>query len=179
MPLSYAQANPKPSPVLALDIQELVPLSQTPDETPMLEALHAANVIEAAKEAVATAEAVKQAQIASEQAPVPTPTPTPVVGAIGNDYTFGQCTYFVASKVGVPSDMGNATNWEAGLLTAGWHYGLQAGSIGVSHAGVDGHVVYVDSVIAGVPTISEMNAVGFDVVDTRLAGSSEFIWLAP
>lgn len=151
----------------------------------MLEALHAAEAITAAKAAAVAAEAATQAQIASEQ-------PTAILATAGgnsstttsrsfsNNYDFGSCAYYVASRVRVPDSMGNATNWEAGLLLAGWHYGLQAGSIGVSHIGLLGHVVYVESVTNGVPTISEMNAgAGFDRVDTRVAGANEFIWLAP
>lgn len=179
---SYAQANPKPTPVLALDIQELVPPTQKPDERPMLEALHAAQATLAAQEAKKVAEEAQLAQEAARVAyvaPVATFDQPAQVGPLGNLYTPGQCTAYVASRVAVPSTMGNATNWEAGLLNAGWHYGLRAGSIGVSHVGVNGHVVYVESVVGPLITISEMNALyGPFGVDTRIALASEFIWLA-
>lgn len=152
----------------------VAPLAQPNYDQAVLVPLHTAEAAAAAQaaaealaaqQAAAAAEAARQALIASQT-------------IYGNNYDFGQCTYYVAGRVSVPASMGNATNWEYGLLNAGWHYGLAAGSVGVSHNGWAGHVVYVESVTNGVITISEMNAVGFDRVDTRIASPNEFIWLS-
>lgn len=97
----------------------------------------------------------------------------------GNNYTPGQCTWYVASRRSVPLSMGNATNWEYGLLNAGWHITAPVpGAIGVSHAGYAGHVVIVESVSGGVVTISEMNGAGGPYsTDTRQASAGEFVYL--
>lgn len=95
-----------------------------------------------------------------------------------NDYTAGQCTWYVASRTRVPSSMGNATNWEYGLRNAGWHYGVSVGAIGVSHNGWAGHVVYVEAVNGSQVLISEMNYFGPFVRSTRVAGIGEFVYLS-
>lgn len=184
-----AQPNEIPHfvPTLRVLPLDFVPPLVTPNyDQEVLEPLHAAQVAEAAAVAARAAVIAQQAQLAEETAraayvaPVALEIQPSQVGPLGNDYTPGQCTAYVASRVAVPQSMGNATNWEAGLLAAGWHYGLGPGSVGVSHEGFYGHVVYVDSVIGGVITISEMNALdGPYGVDTRIAGADEFIWLAP
>lgn len=184
-PSSIAQDTPQTT-TRSIALDQFVLSSSPPDfDREVLIPLHEAQ----AKKAVADAEAAKQAQIA-EDARIAAQTAQRAqiisqqvsqasIGAIGNLYTPGQCTWYVASRVGVPSTMGNATNWESGLLAAGWHYGLGGGSIGVSHAGYTGHVVYVESVVLGVVTISEMNATnGPFGVDTRVALPGEFVWLA-
>jgi surface antigen len=74
--------------------------------------------------------------------------------------------------------MGNATNWSAGLLAAGWRMGpARIGAVGVSHSGSMGHVVYVVGVDATGVLISEMNYVGFNAVDQRYANVGEFTYL--
>jgi hypothetical protein len=96
----------------------------------------------------------------------------------GNNYTPGQCTAYVASRVNVPSSMGNATNWSFGLSAAGWSRSLAAGSVGVGHIGI-GHVVYVEGVTSSGVSISEMNYAGPFVVTHRVVGSGEYEWFHP
>lgn len=105
--------------------------------------------------------------------------PTWSVGPIGNNYSYGYCTYYVASRRAVPQRMGDATNWEAGLRAAGWtiSYTPVAGAIGISHVGVSGHVVIVEQVVGNQVLISEMNGTGgWNVVSQRLTNSSEFVY---
>lgn len=179
-----SQIAPDTSPAVARSLvtSSFVPPLVTPDyDKDYLDPLHAAQAALAVQEAAKVAEDAQLAREAAQAAyvaPAATVTQPAQAGPLGNLYDYGACTWFVASRVAVPATMGNATNWESGLLGAGWHYGLAAGSIGVSHAGLYGHVVLAESVVAGVVTISEMNAgAGWGRVDTRIALASEFIWL--
>jgi surface antigen len=109
---------------------------------------------------------------------VPTPLKTytqPVQISYGNGYTAGQCTSYVASRVNVPSSMGNATNWGFGLAAAGWSRLLAPGSVGVGHIGI-GHVVYVEGVTIFGVSISDMNYAGPFVITHRIVGSGEYEW---
>lgn len=82
-------------------------------------------------------------------------TPT---GTYYNNYSFLQCTWYVASRISVPEYMGNATNWSWGLTSAGWRTGEpRRGAIGVSHLGYAGHVVLVEGVDGNTVHISEYN----------------------
>lgn len=81
---------------------------------------------------------------------------TPHDGSIGlNGYYSGQCTGWVAQHRYVPPGWGDASNWRNAALRAGWTVSATPvpGAIGWR----PGHVVYVESVGAGVVTISEQN----------------------
>ncbi|HQU09740.1 MAG TPA: CHAP domain-containing protein, partial [Opitutales bacterium] len=98
-----------------------------------------------------------------------------------NGYDFGFCTYWVAlrrQQVGkpLPSNLGNAATW--GYLAKA--YGLPTGNIPRQYAAAvtstigDGHVIFVESVNPdGSINISEMNNVGWDVVDHRTIPAAE------
>ena len=84
-----------------------------------------------------------------------------------NGYDFGYCTYYVANKVSVPTNWGNAKWWDDGAArTPGWGViyspgvgEVPAGAILVSNSGYYGHVAYVEKVNPdGSLFISEMNA---------------------
>lgn len=106
----------------------------------------------------------------------PTAYTQPVYNSYGNNYTAGQCTWYVASRVSVPSSMGNATNWGYGLSAAGWSHTLAPGSVGVGHVGI-GHVVYVEALTAAGVLISDMNYAGPFVVTSRTVSPGEYEWL--
>lgn len=94
-----------------------------------------------------------------------------------NGYDFGNCTWYVASQVNVPSNWGNANTWAYYARLSGWNVNSRpaAGAIAQTSAGYFGHVALVKSVNKnGTLTISEMNFAGFDVVDTRTVSASEF-----
>lgn len=161
--LQFVQPLPTPDLAQQYNNQVLIPL-------------HAAQAAQTAQEA---ATALAAQQVANTPVYTPAPVTTPVVASYGNNYDYGECTYWVASKVSVPQSMGDATNWSYGLLDAGWNQGVaRAGAIGVSHLGIAGHVVYVESVNAdGSVNISEMNALlGWNQVDYRTVGASDFQW---
>lgn len=132
---------------------------------------------EAAEKARVAAEAAEKARVAAEQAAREAQAArVRAFATYGNNYTPGQCTWYVASRINVPQSMGNATSWSYGLSAAGWRSGGPiVGAIGVSHAGYAGHVVIVEAVEGGNVLISEMNGPsGPFVVDTRLAPISDF-----
>ena len=85
-------------------------------------------------------------------------------------FPFGQCTYYVATKVPVPW-IGNAFQWYGNAQAAGWATGStpRAGAILVDwESRYYGHVAYVESVNAdGSFVVSEMNYVGWGVIDIR------------
>lgn len=66
----------------------------------------------------------------------------------GNLYTFGYCTWYVANKVAVPSNWGNANTWDIRAALSGWTVSPipRAGAIGQSDRGSEGHVAYIEAV---------------------------------
>jgi surface antigen/LysM repeat protein len=86
-------------------------------------------------------------------------------------FPFGQCTWFVATKVAIPWT-GNAWTWFNSAQAAGWAVGAtpRVGAVMVTwESRVYGHVSYVESVSAdGSWEVSEMNYVGWGVIDHRV-----------
>lgn len=84
---------------------------------------------------------------------------TPVYGSNGYDY--GYCTWYVANRLPVPSNWGNANTWAYYAPSAGWKVGTRpvAGGIGQSNGGYYGHVVVIEDVSADGTMIkySDMN----------------------
>ena len=80
---------------------------------------------------------------------------TPVLGFTasygGNGYAYGWCTWYVASRVAVPSNWGNANTWDDYARLSGWTVnsrpivGAIAQTDGMSYLG---HVAYVEAVSA-------------------------------
>jgi len=103
-----------------------------------------------------------------------------------NGYDYGECTWWVAklrAEAGdpLPTDLGNAATW--GIRAA--EFGLPVGTTPAVGAAVVtntigyGHVAYVTAVHPnGTITISEMNRIGWDEVDTRIITSAgrEYIY---
>lgn len=92
-----------------------------------------------------------------------------------NGYDFGYCTYWVAklrAEAGrpLPSDLGDASTWAIRAQEFGLPVGTtpQVGAAVVMSTYGEGHVGYVTAVNGdGTITVSEMNVVYWDVVDTR------------
>lgn len=121
---------------------------------------------QAAKDAADAIERAKQAYVAPQAV---------AAGPIGNNYDYGSCAYYVASRIAVPTSMGNANNWDAGLLSAGWHQGLPVvGAIAQTDVGYYGHVAIVTAIGIGVVQITEMNAAGWNMVDSRWVALTDF-----
>jgi surface antigen len=70
----------------------------------------------------------------------------PVYGYNGYDY--GYCTWYVATRVTVPSNWGNANTWDNLAPASGWSVSStpRPGAIAQSDAGYFGHVAYVEAV---------------------------------
>jgi surface antigen len=95
----------------------------------------------------------------------------------GDDYAFGNCTYWVAmrrSQIGepIPNTWGNAATWAINALLDGYtvNHTPSYGAImqTADAAGGLGHVAFVENIYSdGSWRISEMNAVGFDEVDYK------------
>lgn len=67
-----------------------------------------------------------------------------------NGYDFGYCTWYVANKISVPSNWGNASTWDNYAPRSGWRVSTRPipGSIAQKDnaAGGLGHVAYVEAV---------------------------------
>lgn len=104
----------------------------------------------------------------------------PVSSNLPNLFAWGNCTAYVASRLPVPSNWGNANTW--GTMAAAQGYTVsdvpRVGSIAWSTTdSYLGHVALVEAVVGGVVTVSEMNFNGLGVVDTRLANPGEFRYI--
>jgi surface antigen len=80
-----------------------------------------------------------------------------------NGYDYGYCTWYVASRISVPSNWGNASSWAYYAAQSGWNVSLTptAGAIAQTAlaAGGEGHVAIVEAVSADGTQIkySDMN----------------------
>ncbi|MFZ0218364.1 MAG: CHAP domain-containing protein [Candidatus Dormiibacterota bacterium] len=87
-----------------------------------------------------------------------------------NNFPFGQCTYYVATRVTIPW-RGDAWSWFGSAQSAGWSTGHtpRKGAIMVTwESAAYGHVAYVEQVYTdGSWLVSEMNYLGEGVVDQR------------
>jgi surface antigen len=99
-----------------------------------------------------------------------------------NLYAFGNCTWYVKNRrPDLPNNLGNANTWYSMAAADGFSVGSapKKGAVGTTTAGWLGHVVYVEGVSLDGSTvyISEMNYAGFDVISTRSAPASEFLYI--
>lgn len=94
----------------------------------------------------------------------------------GDTYAWGNCTYWAFAmrlKYGdpIPTTWGNANTWDDNARLDGYlvDHTPAVGAVYQTDAGDLGHVAYVIAVdpVTGDWTISEMNAQGLNVVDTR------------
>ena len=101
----------------------------------------------------------------------------------GNAYAPGYCTWYVKNmRPDIGNFWGNANQWLGSAQASGYATGSQprVGAIGVSYAGVYGHVVYVTGVSndGSTVTFSEMNgAGGLGVITTRSDSSRAFQYI--
>ena len=85
-----------------------------------------------------------------------------------NHFSFGYCTWYVATRRYVPW-FGDAGQWWGNARAYGYPEGQtpQVGAILVTRESAVGHVAYVESVNGSSFTVSEMNYTAWDVVDRR------------
>jgi surface antigen len=78
-----------------------------------------------------------------------------------NGYDFGYCTWYVATRISVPSNWGNADTWDNLAPLSGWTVSTvpKVGAIAQTDRGAEGHVAYVEAVSADGSQIkfSDMN----------------------
>lgn len=99
-------------------------------------------------------------------------------GTYGNNYSWGNCTAYVASRIAVPNSLGNANNWLYGLLAAGYRGGeARRGAIAQTSAGWAGHVAVVEAVQGNMVLVSEMNYSGLGVVDFRWTNITDWNYI--
>lgn len=108
--------------------------------------------------------------------------PTNVIvrpGNLNNSYSYGYCTWYVASKRAVPGGWGNAGSWYANARAAGMGVGStpRPGAIAWTGAGYYGHVALVESVNGNSVTVSEMNYNGWNRVSSRTVPASSFRYI--
>jgi surface antigen len=103
-----------------------------------------------------------------------------------NGYDYGYCTYWVAklrAAAGnpVPTNLGNASTWATRAAAMGLPVGStpRVGAAVVTKTSGAGHVAYVTAVNGdGTITISEMNHIGWNKVDTRsIPAASNFRYI--
>jgi LysM repeat protein len=79
----------------------------------------------------------------------------------GNGYIRGYCTWYVANRIAVPSNWGNANTWDNLAPMSGWTVSTvpRPGAIGQTDRGSEGHVAVVEAVSADGTQIkySDMN----------------------
>lgn len=65
-----------------------------------------------------------------------------------NGYTYGYCTWYVANKVAVPANWGNANTWDTRAAQSGWIVSSipRVGAIAQTNRGSEGHVAIVTHV---------------------------------
>lgn len=85
-----------------------------------------------------------------------------------NRFSWGWCTWYVASRFHVPWG-GNAGTWLSGARSAGYATGSapRANSIVVTSESGWGHVAVVEKVSGGMLHLAEMNYAGFGVISRR------------
>jgi surface antigen/LysM repeat protein len=92
------------------------------------------------------------------------------LGPYSPHFPFGQCTFYVATKVPIPWN-GNAWQWYGAAQSMGWATGAtpRRGAIMVTwESRFFGHVAYVEGINAdGSWVVSEMNYVAWGVIDQR------------
>ncbi|MEI7818500.1 MAG: CHAP domain-containing protein [bacterium] len=97
-----------------------------------------------------------------------------------NGYSFGYCTWYVASRRGIPTNWGNASTWYYNAAASGYGVGStpRAGAVAWENGN---HVAYVESVGNGTVTVSEMNfwgnGGGWNRVSYRTTDASHFKYI--
>lgn len=87
-----------------------------------------------------------------------------------NSYSYGFCTWYAASRrPDVPGNWGNAGSWFISAQNSGRETGSEPkiGAIIVTYESWVGHVGYVENVEGDKVTISEMNFIGWGMINYR------------
>lgn len=99
----------------------------------------------------------------------------------GNNYTAGNCTWYVKSlRPDLSNSLGNANTWYYRAQQLGYKTGTMAktGAVGTTTDGWLGHVVYVEKWLGdGQILIKEMNYAGLYSIRERVANESDFVYI--
>lgn len=159
---------PVSTPAVVIDVRNLVQIAPKPDYTAdVLKPLYAAEKAQHDLEVQRATEAVQKrlewlASIKERVQPY---------GTYNNNYSWGNCTLYVASRISVPDSMGNARNWGYSL---GYNHNPTVGAIAWSNIGWAGHVAIVEQVDGDQVLVSEMNVQGLGVIDYRWTNVSDW-----
>lgn len=107
---------------------------------------------------------------------LPSSFPVAPIGTYSNDYEWGNCTEYVASRKLVPNSMGDANQWSYALESIGYTVSSTPiiGSIAQSTGGVYGHVAIVTAIDGDRVKVSEANVVGLGIVSEDWYDISHF-----
>ncbi|MDB5178939.1 MAG: hypothetical protein JWN01_882 [Patescibacteria group bacterium] len=98
-----------------------------------------------------------------------------------NNYSRGQCTWYVASRRQIPGGWGNAKAWYYHATASGWAVGTvpAVAAVAWTPSGYYGHVALVEQVSADGRQVyvSEMNYRGVGVKSFRWAPTSSFKYI--
>lgn len=99
-------------------------------------------------------------------------------GSLANSYSYGYCTWYVASRRAVPNGWGNAINWYYAARASGWATGSEPRPGAIAWERMN-HVAYVESVgNDGTVTVSEMNFNGgWGRRSYRTTSASHFLYI--
>jgi len=96
----------------------------------------------------------------------------------GNGYDYGYCTWYVAKRLPVPANWGNANSWAYYAALSGWKVSKTPvpGAIAQSSGGYFGHVAVVEAVLPdGSIQYSDMNGLaGWNHVGTGTTSANHF-----
>lgn len=78
-----------------------------------------------------------------------------------NGYDYGYCTWYVANRIAVPSNWGNANTWDNLAPRSGWTVSSvpRVGAIAQTDRGAEGHVAVVTAIEGDRIKYSDMNGV--------------------
>jgi len=96
-----------------------------------------------------------------------------------NDYDYGNCTQFVASKLAIPDTWGNAIDWLANARQQGYITSTvpRINSVAWFPGSGWGHVALVTAIGPEGVTIEEMNVRGLAVIDSRTIAPQEALYI--
>lgn len=115
-----------------------------------------------------------------QSAPVARKATTRAENSSGNTYGYGYCTWYVKNALSwVPNGWGNANQWAYNARAQGYTVSSTpiVGAVAQSSGGSLGHVAVVTGVSGDTVTISEMNYRAWNVVSSRSAPASSFVYI--
>ena len=109
-------------------------------------------------------------------------SPIAFVGRGGGDtsgYYWGQCVWYVASKLPIPGHWSNASDWDEHARAEGYVVSPipKVGSVAQMDDGWYGHVGIVNSINGDMVELNEMNVFGVGIQDYRWVHVSEYEYI--